>query len=311
MSRTGRFVALRRSGGLDVVDALGTQPRRRLDGAIDDFACVGPSLWVLTGGRIERHLLDGMRRLEPDVELGAGAARFVPAAGADATTAVVTGERSWFVQAAGDRVTVDDMAAEETQACWPLIGRRLLVAGDDIRVVETGRGAVARWSQRLPGTIRDAVSLFGGRAFAILLAGAPPRLLVVRSSGELIHQIAVPDTRGWAFAEQRGVALLATGARGLCAIDLRYGRVQAEGEAPDDIAALAIDADAQYVAIAGPPPSPQVAGPVVHLPLTEVIAPARADAEQVTSEPTNGVARSLELRPSAGAAANDAPTERV
>ena len=312
MSRTGRFVALRRPGGLDVVDALGTQPRRAIDGAADDFACVGQMLWVLAGGRIERHHLDTAHRLEPDVELGAGAREIRTSAGAEASTALVTGDRLWWVQAAHDSVRVEQVAAMP-QACWPLAGRRALVeTAGEIKLVEVGRGDIARWPRRLPGAIRDAASLFGGRAIALLLGGAPERLVVVRPSGELIHQIAIPDTRCWAFAEQRGVALLATGERALCAIDLRYGRIQAEGEPPSEVAALAIDDDAQYVAIAGPPSGTAQVAPVVHLPLTEVLAPARPVAVQPAVEPTPVNGRVLEARaPGVAdvAVADDAPAE--
>ncbi len=309
MSRTGRFVALRRPDGLDVVDALGTQPRRRIDGLVDDFACVGPSLWVLTGGHVERYLLDGARRLEPDAMLGAGANQIRPSAGAESSTALVTGDRLWFVQGLHDTAVAEEVAAPHP-ACWPLGGRRVLVDGDKVSVFEIGRGEIARWPHRLPGTIRDATPLFGGRVIALLVAGPTARLVVVRPSGELVHQIAVPDTSSWAFAEQRGIALLATGERGLCAIDLRYGRIQAEGEAPSAIAALAMDADAQFVAIASPPPAAGDVGPVVHVPLTDVLVPARAREAEPAAASTNGVGRPLEARaPVAFAAAvvDDAP----
>src|SRR5690606_20536131 len=117
MSRTGRFVALRRPGGLDVVDALGTQPRYRIDGDVDDFACVGPSLWVLAGGRLERHQLEHARRLEPSVDLGAGASQLRPSVGADASSALVLGDRQWLVHAAHDDVKVSELATPRP-ACW-------------------------------------------------------------------------------------------------------------------------------------------------------------------------------------------------
>jgi ATPase family associated with various cellular activities (AAA)/Winged helix domain, variant len=277
MSRSGRFVALRRPGGLDLVDALGAQPRHGLDQEVDDFACVGAALWVLAGGRIDRYGFEGLRPIEPAVELGAGAAGLRRSAGTAASTALVTGDAPRLVHAAYDQVTIDAIDGPAAGGLWPLAGRRVLVAGDDLRVIEVGKGEVARMPRPDAGAVRGAVSLFGGRAIALLVEGErQPSFVVLRPTGGLVHKVAVPAATHWAIAEQRGVALVAHGDRRLIAVDLRYGRIQAEGEAPIDIDVLAVDADGQYAAIAGAPEHDGATPPVVHVPLTEILVAAGA-----------------------------------
>ena len=70
MSRSGRFVALRGTGAIELVDALGTAPRTPIACAeLTDFACVGAMLWLLEGRRIRRLALESGRALEPAIEL--------------------------------------------------------------------------------------------------------------------------------------------------------------------------------------------------------------------------------------------------
>ena len=65
MSRSGRFVALRGTGAIELVDALGTAPRTPIACAeLTDFACVGAMLWLLEGRRIRRLALESGRALE-------------------------------------------------------------------------------------------------------------------------------------------------------------------------------------------------------------------------------------------------------
>src|SRR5690242_16384023 len=93
MTRSGRHVALRRGGGIDLVDALGASPRVSIDapagGEGDDFAFVGNVLWRLSGDRIDRWALDG-RVVEPAIALPARGRRLDPVSGHDADAAVVS-----------------------------------------------------------------------------------------------------------------------------------------------------------------------------------------------------------------------------
>jgi hypothetical protein len=286
MSRSGRFVALRRPGGIELVDALGTSPRHALTDEPDDFACVGTMLWVLARGVIARYSFDGLRPLEPSIVVGDGAARLVASSGDNAATALVTGARNVLAHGLYDKVSVEEIAAPGV--LFPLQGRRVLAVGDDLRVLEVGRGEIARMPRPESGEVLDAFSLFAGRALAVLVRGDQhPFFVVLRPTGGLVHKVAVAEPVRWAIAENRGVALLAIDDRRLVSVDLRYGRVTGEGEAPIPLADLAIDADGQFVAFAGEATSPpngsvtRGAGrperdgatpPVVHMPYTELVS---------------------------------------
>jgi hypothetical protein len=307
LSRSGRFLAHRvpgggdvggiGAGGIDVIDALGTSPRHRValpDGTVD-FACVGEMLWVLadaggaaagtpgrtTGTAIHRYLLHGGRPLQPAIRVAAGARRLAPSAGERAMTALVSGERHELAYGLADEVSTTPI--DGPGAMFPLTGRHVLAIADELRVIDAGRGALARMAVLEKSTALVATSLFAGRAIAVLTRG--PRgaqFVVLHPTRGLLHQIAIPEPRCWAIAENRGLALIA--AEGdLVAVDLRYGRIQERhacpeigergdtGETAGDIDELAIDADAQFVALAGTGRG----GAPVHLPYTELWASAR------------------------------------
>src|SRR6185437_11738488 len=155
---------------------------------------------------------------------------------------------------------------------FALHGRRVLIAGTDLRVIEVGRGELARMP-REPGKVRAAASLFGGRALAVLVASEPnPSFVVLRPTGGLVHKVAVPRAEQWAIAENRGLALLVTDDRTIVTIDLRYGRVLNELEMPVPATAIAVDADGQFVAFAGEPESAGGLPSLVHVPYTELLS---------------------------------------
>jgi ATPase family associated with various cellular activities (AAA)/Winged helix domain, variant len=279
MSRSGRFVALRRAGGIELVDALGTAPRHTLTvaGGAQDFACVGNTLWVLPRGAaaIDRYSFDGLRPIAPAIPVGAGVARITPAAGENAATALCTGDRPLLAHGLFDKVSIDELADADAAGAqvFPLHGRRILRAADDLRVIEIGRGEVSRMPRPESGPLVDAVSLFAGRAVALLIQGDLNWYFVVlRPTGGLVHKVSVPEAVRWVVAESRGLALLATDLHNVVAVDLRYGRVMAEGEAPIAIHDLAVDADGQFVAFAGAPETPGTTPPVLHLPYTDLVS---------------------------------------
>jgi len=307
MSRNGRFVAVARASAIDLVDALGTAPRATLlrpPGA--DFACVGTALWIVDGSAIRRWSFDG-KAIEPAIELPFAGGRLAAIAGDDTSALVVTNDRAALAFGARDQVrteAVDGLGA----AVWPLAPRRLARAqGDEVRIVEIGRGEVGRIA-RLGGTPCDAWPLFGGRALAVRVRGAEEDAFVVcRADGAHVHRVDVPRVLHAAVAVQRGTAVIASEDGQLTVVDLRYGRVSAKGEAPIAIAGLDLDVDGQYVVLASEGDDAPV---VLHRPVVELFAgakPARPveDDRAITPEPA---------RPDAAdpgevvAAAREAPT---
>ncbi|HTJ43982.1 MAG TPA: ATP-binding protein [Kofleriaceae bacterium] len=274
MSRSGRFVALRRPGGVELVDALGTSPRHAVtDGDPDDFACVGTMLWVLARGTISRFAFDGLRPLEPSIVIGDGAKTLTTVAGETAASALVTGARPVLAHGLYDKVSVDEIGAGGV--LFPLHGRRVVAIGDDVRVLEVGRGEIARMPRPEAGEVLGAWSMFAGRAIAMYVKSEPtPSFVVLRPTGGLVHKVVVPLAHSWAVAENRGIALLATDEHMILCVDLRYGRVMLETEAPMATADLAIDADGQFVAFAGDPDSAGGPPAVMHVPYTELVSGA-------------------------------------
>ncbi|HEY5925667.1 MAG TPA: hypothetical protein VIV11_28470, partial [Kofleriaceae bacterium] len=243
MVSSGRFVAVRRSFGIEVIDALGASPRCTLERAADDFAIVGHELWVLAGAAIERFGIEGLRPIEPAVDVGAGAQRVHACADGNAASALVTGARTLVVETARGRAQTFEIPPLDMPV-FPLGGRRLLAAGTPLRIIEAGRGEIARLACADRGALA-ASYLFGGRALVVLFDSA---FVVLAPQGGLIHRIEVPSPRAWAIAESRGTALLALADGRLITVDLRYGRVLAELEAPLAIEDIAIDTAGQFAA---------------------------------------------------------------
>ncbi|HVK73030.1 MAG TPA: ATP-binding protein [Kofleriaceae bacterium] len=317
MSRSGRFVALRATTTIDLVDALGTAPRHTLplDGATD-FACVGPMLWILRDARIQRHALDGAKPLEPAIDLPGPGTAIEAAIGDNAHTALVRGATPVLAHGLYDRVGAEPIDAGDA-VVFPLQGRRIVLAGGDgLRFVELGRSETTRATLGDGGEVLTVSALFAGRALAVLTRAESSDLFwVLRPTGSLIHKVTVPRATRWAIAENRGVALLGTEDEALVVVDLRYGRVQSEAAAPMPVRDLDVDADGQYVVIAGEPEA-SGAPAVLHAPATDLFsasassrrAALHAAAQQVVSEPApasggNGhAARSSSpaLRPGAG-----------
>jgi len=278
LSRSGRYLAVRHPDRIELVDALGTAPRRNLPitGEVIDFCCVGSMAWVVSrAGTIERYTLQGLRAVAPPIVIGDGAQRITPAAGDHTEAALIEGRRSLLVHAPSEHVTIDTLALDAT--VFPLVGRRLLaISTSDVRVFEPGRDDVMRMPRFTAAPAIAAFSLFDGRALAVLTVSATEsQIVVLRAQGGIVHKIAVPPPRRWAVAERRGVAVLAVDGPQLVAIDLRYGRVQEAYDTALAIEDLAIDADAQFIAFAGAPDAGEPSGAVHHMPYTDFVAAVR------------------------------------
>jgi len=288
-------VAHRVPEGIDLIDAIGTSPRHRvpLPGGVVDFACVGDMLWVLASGSeaIDRYALQGLRPLLPAIHVGPGVQQIAPSAGERAVTALVTGERNVVAYGLEDKVSTT--AIEAAGTLFPLTGRHVLAIADDLRVIDASRGELVRMPIREKASALAAVSLFAGRAIAVLTRNAKcAQFIVLHPTRGLLHQIPIPEPRCWAIAEHRGLALLVAGDEVLT-VDLRYGRIHERHMAPAAIQELAIDADSQFVAFVGAPEGADPA-PLVHTPYTEFMATARrmspvaAPIAAPTSEPPGG-----------------------
>ena len=280
LSRSGRFLALRCPGRIEVIDALGTSPRHSvaIPHDIIDFSCVGAMLWVLDpGGTIERYALNGLRPILPGITIGAGGRQITSSAGEHAVAALVSGARELLVYAQDDHVVVDELALDAV--LFPMAGRRVLAVAGDLRIVEPGRGDVARMPRPDGGTVLDATSLFDGRAIALLVGTPDAHVVVLRATGGLVHKIAVPQPTHWAFAESRGLAVFVIEDRELIAVDLRYGRIQERHVAALAIDELAFDADGQFIAFASKSEQPGAPPRIHHLAYTDFVAAARRGAK--------------------------------
>jgi hypothetical protein len=238
MTRNGRFVVLRQADGIHIIDALGPRPRRVIDAAGTDVACVGgEAWWIGAGGVLERVALADDEAMRPVVRLPEAIHALTPSA--DGTAALVEGAGgTWLVDA--DRATAVEIDCEPGTRVIGMLGRRIVEASRDRAALRTigRRDAVAL--PRLGGIALAATFVLGGRAIAVWVRGATEDALVVCSTtGKLVHRIATAPLGACAFAEDANLAIGAAG-EGLTALDLRYGKVRAT-RAATPAGAIAID----------------------------------------------------------------------
>ncbi|HEU5058340.1 MAG TPA: hypothetical protein VFU21_17530, partial [Kofleriaceae bacterium] len=287
MARSGRHVVIRRADGarlldgVELVDALGTAPRRAIAApGLVDFGCAGEELWVVAAGRLLRYeLLSGEPVADP-IELGDGPGSLLPAPGDREPAALWSGLRRLLLRAVDGHIEVEDVSSDVPEGAFAaaVAGRRLVIArGRQVLVRDAGRGDVA--SAALPGAdggpILAGGALFGGRAVAVLSGNnGVSSFDVVRPGGSLVHHIELPKSGRCALAESRGLALLATADARILSIDLRYGRVLADEPAPIAVGDLSIDSNGRFLALAGFRPE---GGPlrVLHIPYTDLFASRR------------------------------------
>jgi hypothetical protein len=288
MARSGRHVVIRRAegtrllDGIELVDALGTSPRRSIDvKGLVDFGCVGEELWVIASGQLHRFALQGGDAIDRPVDLSVEGGRLLPAPGeGDPSALLVNGESSMLLLGVDTRVEIIDVSADVPADAFAtaMAGRRMVIArGRQVLVRDAGRGDVG--SAALPGAEGGVViaggSLFGGRAVAVLSGNNGVSTFdVVRPGGSLVHHIELPRSGRCALAEARGLALIASADGHLLAVDLRYGRILADEPAPIPIGDLAIDTNGRFLALAGFRPE---GGPlrVLHIPYTDLFGGRR------------------------------------
>jgi hypothetical protein len=281
MSRSGRHVAVRRRDGtqarpgLDAIDALGTAPRRALsEAAVDDVAFVGETAWWIEGASLCRRTLPELEAAAPIALAEPGA--LIPSAGEDdAGPLLIGGRPPRLVVSDGDAVALEALDLGDVDLVVPLGGRRILALARP-EVLANLPGA---------GQAFAATALLGGRAIAIATRTDDGTAFdVIRPSGGLIHHVELPAAGAIAFADGRGVAIVATPDRTLHAIDLRYGRPLGEAAAPLAIDDLALDAGGRYVAIA----AARAQGPlqVLHVPWNDLFGGVRPRRIAPAGDPT-------------------------
>ena len=287
MARSGRHVVIRRADGarlldgVELVDALGTAPRRAIAApGLVDFGCAGEELWLVASGALRRYdLLSGEMVAEPvDIDVGLG--NLVPAPTDLEPTALWSGLRRLLLRVVDGHIEVEDVSSEVPEGVFAaaVAGRRLLIAnGRQVLLRDAGRGDVG--VAALPGADGGPViaggPLFGGRAVAVLSGhNGVSSFDVVRPGGSLVHHIELPRSGRCALAESRGLALMATADDRLFSIDLRYGRILADEPAPIAIDDLSIDSNGRFLALAG---FRREGGPlrVLHIPYTDLFATGR------------------------------------
>jgi len=273
MSRSGRWLLNARRGEVDLVDLLGAMPVRTLPALDGPVELVGRSVWGLDGNALTRIAPEDLRVL-PGRAIVPGRPRgLIAGVGAACADALAAGSPPCRVSARDDALfvePVDQLADGESVVA--LHGRRLFVAGPSaIRAIDHGRGEVWKLG-RLDGEIAAASVLFAGRVLALLVRGpAGDSVSVLLGTGTRIHQIAVGRVRRWAVAEELGHAFALGDDRALTRIDLRYGRVIAEGRSPIAVGELAVDQDGRNAVVLGADD-----GELVHVLCTELIQAARA-----------------------------------
>ncbi|ACY18453.1 AAA ATPase central domain protein [Haliangium ochraceum DSM 14365] len=261
MSRNGRYVALRRPDGIDIVDALGPAPRRSLTLEVLDYVCVGSMLWVVSDGQLIRYAMDGTEDELPEIgertALTASHGRLYPVTTRDRHSALWLGYERLLVREIDGEAEVEDISNEAPATAFVglLGGRRILIAeGQTLRVRDVGRSDVAEAHLPIPGQVVACASLFGGGAMSVLLEGEEgDAFITMRPAGAVIHNVALPSSELWAAADNRGVGVVYDPeADRLIALDLRYGKIQARVEAPlRQVADVSIDADGKYLTLAG------------------------------------------------------------
>ena len=294
MSPSGRFVAMRRAGAIELVDVLGTAPRQSHPQDGGSFCLAGTTLCLATDERVRLLPLEGSR---PARELAAGG--------------TVRGFWGRTADAAlvGDRiVTFESGALTAATAGFPLLGRAVLAAtADRISISVPGRAPTMEVTLAGGGDVIDAAPLFGGKLIGLVVHDAQGAAVVVLTAqGRLVHRTRLPQLGWHAFAIERGQLFACAGERDVAVVDLRFGRIQSTGTAPHAISELAVDEDGRSVAIAHP--SDDV--PMVTFMRTEELLatrPAVPVIEELAAEPVLVVAPSDETAQPAWNAPAPAP----
>src|SRR5262245_45389030 len=252
MSRTGRWVAIRHSGEIELVDLLGARSNRTLPELSGDFGFVGGELWGLERNRLYRVDPIELKQVAPALPLPAVPRALLAGHGHASAEAIAIGAPPVRVAVRGEMVEVeplDEITPDEDAIA--LHGQRVFVAGRAaLRAIDRGREL---WrGAGVDGHVLAASVMFGGRAIAMLVRGDDgDGFRVLRTTGAPIHHVSVPRAEQWAIAEEIGHGFVVGADREMVRVDLRYGRVIASAPAPIAVAAIAVDQDGRHMVVLG------------------------------------------------------------
>jgi hypothetical protein len=278
-SRTGRYAVVRKGGGLEIIDTMGTAPRTQLAGPVADFACIGTMVWALRDDTAAMHwhaLADG-REIRPAIALPIRATSLVATRSEAAPAAIACGDGQVLVHDT-------DVLPIDHEIAFPLGGRRIAAVADDgVHVLELGRREPIA-VLHVAGDVRSVHALFGGKLIAVVASVLDEDVWTVfRPDGTRVQELVTPTLARWAVACEAGAALVALDAMRWRWLDLRCGVTRANGETPFSIADLDVSTDGRHALFAtATSGDPQV----THIATAELLAGARRESiDVVPAEP--------------------------
>src|SRR5688500_5469395 len=146
MARTGRWVAIRGTREVELVDLLGTEVNRALPPVKGAVAFVGKELWGLDGPALYRLSPEELRSLTPTALVQGGPTGVVPGYGPTAVDAVVLATPPCRVSLRGESLVVEPL--KELDAAETIVAvheHRIVVARPGrLRAIDRGRGEAWR-----------------------------------------------------------------------------------------------------------------------------------------------------------------------
>jgi SpoVK/Ycf46/Vps4 family AAA+-type ATPase len=261
MSPDGKVVVRPALDGLEIVslprgDSIPLRVER-----IDDFVCVDQLVWVASEGHLQRFDRAGTPVGDP-MRLGDEPGVLVGTSEAGRATAIWrTGTRCSLLQQQADGTIHDEVWGEDVHAddfVALLSSRRVLLSrGDTVRIHDVGRGDVSVGRLPVAGRVVGGGPLFDGRSLALFVRTSEYHATVhIFSRGVMMRSCSAGDTRRFALAGQRAVAILLDRDGDLVVRDLRLDKVIGRYTPGIDIADLAVTPDGSHLVIVedGRPP---------------------------------------------------------
>ncbi len=254
MSADGKTVVIRHTNGLEAINTkTGNRYFYEADN-VTDFACDGQVLWIKTNDHI------AAARPSNDTTLGP-----IPCIEDGSFSSVHTAWGPLLFQTETKQYALTSDKKQIALTELPPIPRKEFLGSwlidSDRRVTVNGDTAhIHRLSSTKTSAIRlgdiDSVSLvasiFDGKFLAFCThSDNQDRILVCKPSGAMVHKIVTPNSTMATIAGHKGIAILLTEENSLCAIDLRYGGVVAQTDAPIVVEELYVDTYGHHVLLSG------------------------------------------------------------